>query len=130
MGSRLGAIEAVVQRCSVKKVFLEISRNSQENTCARVSLLQAAPAALLKKRLWHSCFPVNSAKFLRTPLFTEHLWWLLLELHLQMFFFIIMKKISFRVVLLNLNLLSIDIILMIHFYFFARNITWENSEII
>ena len=30
-------IEAVVGRCSVKKVFLEISQNSQENTCARVS---------------------------------------------------------------------------------------------
>ena len=29
--------EAVVQRCSVKKVFLEISQNSQENTIARVS---------------------------------------------------------------------------------------------
>ena len=29
--------EAVVQRCSLKKVFLEISQNSQENTCARVS---------------------------------------------------------------------------------------------
>ena len=29
--------EAVVRRCSVKKVFLEISQNSQENTCARVS---------------------------------------------------------------------------------------------
>ena len=28
---------AVVQRCSVNKVFLEISQNSQENTCARVS---------------------------------------------------------------------------------------------
>ena len=27
------------QRCSVKKVFLEISQNSQENTCARVSFL-------------------------------------------------------------------------------------------
>ena len=27
---------AVVQKCSVKKVFLEISKNSQENTCARV----------------------------------------------------------------------------------------------
>ena len=25
--------EAVAQRCSVKKVFLEISQNSQENTC-------------------------------------------------------------------------------------------------
>ena len=31
--------EAVVQRCSVKKVFLEISQNSQENTCARVCFL-------------------------------------------------------------------------------------------
>ena len=30
-------IEAVVQWCSVKKVFLEISQNSQEDTCARVS---------------------------------------------------------------------------------------------
>ena len=27
------------QRCSTKKVFLEISQNSQENTCARVSSL-------------------------------------------------------------------------------------------
>ena len=52
-----------------KKVSLETSQNSQENTCARVSLLiklQAAPATLLKKRLWHRCFPVNFAKFLRT----------------------------------------------------------------
>ena len=30
-------IEAVVQRFSVEKEFLEISQNSQENTCARVS---------------------------------------------------------------------------------------------
>ena len=29
--------EAVIQRCSVKIVFIEISQNSQENTCARVS---------------------------------------------------------------------------------------------
>ena len=28
--------EAVVQRCSVKMVFLEISQSSQENNCARV----------------------------------------------------------------------------------------------
>ena len=27
------------QRCFVKKVFLEMSQNSQENTCARVSFL-------------------------------------------------------------------------------------------
>ena len=45
--------EAVAPTCSVKKVFLEISQNSQENTCARVSFLiklQARPATLLKKR--------------------------------------------------------------------------------
>ena len=62
--------EEVVQRCSVKKVFLEISKNSQENTCPRVSFLiklQARPATLLKKRLWHRCFPVNFARFLRIP---------------------------------------------------------------
>ena len=31
--------EAVNQKCSVKKVFLKISQNSQENTCARISFL-------------------------------------------------------------------------------------------
>ena len=30
-------LEAVARRCSVKKVFLEMSQNSQENTCARAS---------------------------------------------------------------------------------------------
>ena len=29
---------------------------------------QKEPPTLLKKRLWHRCFPVNFAKFLRTPL--------------------------------------------------------------
>ena len=46
--------EAVARRCSIKKVFLR-------------------PAILLKKRLWHRCFPVNFEKFLRTPFLTEHL---------------------------------------------------------
>ena len=31
--------EAVIHRCSVKKVFLDISQNPQENTYARVSFL-------------------------------------------------------------------------------------------
>ena len=38
------------------------------------------PATLLKKRLWHRCFSVNFAKFLRTPFLTEHLRWLLLDI--------------------------------------------------
>ena len=74
--------DPVAQTCSVKKVFWEISQNSQEKACARVSfliMLQAPPATLLKKTPWHRCFPVNFAKFLRTPFFTEHLRWLLLS---------------------------------------------------
>ena len=65
--------EAVAQRCSVKQVFLEISQNLQENTCARVTFL-----IKLTKRLWHRFFPVNFAKFLRTSFFTKILRWLLL----------------------------------------------------
>ena len=41
-----------------KKVFLEISQNSQENTCARASFLIRS-ATFFKKRFWHRCFPVN-----------------------------------------------------------------------
>ena len=52
----------------VKKLFLEISQNSQENTCA----------TLLKKKLWHRCFPVNFVKFLRTPFSQKSSGWLFL----------------------------------------------------
>ena len=54
-------------RCYVKKnMFLETSQNSQENTCAGASfLIKLKPATLLRKRLWHRCFPVNFAKLLR-----------------------------------------------------------------
>ena len=31
--------EAVTDRCSIKQVFLEISQNSQENVCARITSL-------------------------------------------------------------------------------------------
>ena len=59
---------------SIKKVFLKILQNSQGNNCARVSFLTKLQAysTLLKKRLWHRCFPVNFTKFSRTSLFTEH----------------------------------------------------------
>ena len=58
-------------------MFLEISQNSQENTCAGVYFLiklQALGLQLyLKKRLCHRCFLVNFAKFLKQTFFTEHL---------------------------------------------------------
>ena len=44
-------VEAVARRCSVKKVFLEILQNSQENTCARVSFLIKFQAHIRKNPL-------------------------------------------------------------------------------
>ena len=41
------------------------------------------PATSFKKRLWHRCFSVNFAEFLRTPFITEHLWWLFLEIQIK-----------------------------------------------
>ena len=49
-------------RCSVKKVFSEISQNSQENTCARLFFNKVAGLSLCRR-----CFPMNFVKFLRTP---------------------------------------------------------------
>ena len=49
--SRKLKAEVVVWRCSVKKLFLETSLNSQENTCARASFYSIRPATLLKQSL-------------------------------------------------------------------------------
>ena len=56
------------------------------------------PATLLKKRLWHRCFSVNFAKFLRTPFLTKHLWQLLLHLISHQFK---SEKITFHVLMLG-----------------------------
>ena len=52
----------------MKKVSLEISQNSQEDTCASPFFNKVASL-----RLWKRCFPVNFVKFLRTPFYTQHL---------------------------------------------------------
>ena len=72
--------EVAVRRCSVKKVFLKLSRNSQESICVGVSFSITLQACFIKKRLRNRCFPVNFAKFLRTPFYIEHLRWLLLQM--------------------------------------------------
>ena len=65
-------LEAVVQRCSVKKVFLEISQNSQENTFARVSFLiklQACKKEALAQVFSCEFYEISENTFLdRTPL--------------------------------------------------------------
>ena len=53
-------IEAVIQRCYLKKVFLQ---NPQENPCARVPFLMSCS---LKRDPGTGVFLVNIVKFLRT----------------------------------------------------------------
>ena len=58
--------EAVVKRCSVKKVFLEISQNSLENICARVSFLiklQAEAGNFIKKETLAQVFSYEFCEF-------------------------------------------------------------------
>ena len=55
----------------LKTVLLKSSPDSQKNTCVGVSFFNKVtalrPATLLKKRLWHKCFPANLVKFSRSP---------------------------------------------------------------
>ena len=57
--------KVVFQKCSLKKVFLKISQNSQGNICALFSNKVAGFQAcnFIKKWLRHRGFPVNIAKF-------------------------------------------------------------------
>ena len=68
--------KAVVQRCSVKKIFLEISQNSEENTNVSLFFNKVATHTFFTEHFWF--FLVHFAKFLRTLLVIEYLWWLLL----------------------------------------------------
>ena len=61
------------RRCSVNKTVLRnFAKFTGKHLCQSLFLLKLQtsvlrPATLLKKRLWHRCFLVNFAKFLRTP---------------------------------------------------------------
>ena len=68
--------EAVVQRYSVIKVFLEISQSSQENNCARVSFLiklQGSTCNLIKKETLAQVFSSEFCEISKNTFFTEHL---------------------------------------------------------
>ena len=57
-------LDGMYTRQTRKKLHQLLKKNSQEDTCSTVSFFSAT---LLKKSLWYRCFPVNFAKFLRTP---------------------------------------------------------------
>ena len=58
------------QRCSVRKCILRnFAKFTGKHLCQVLFYNKVAgpePATLLEKRLWHRCFPMNFAKFLRT----------------------------------------------------------------
>ena len=63
-------IEAVVQRCSVKTVFLKSSQNSQENNCARVSfLIKLQDCRFIKKETVAQVFSFEYCEIFKNILF-------------------------------------------------------------
>ena len=64
--------EAATKGVPCKKVFLEISQNSQENTCVRVSSLMACN--FLKKETLAQVFSCEFCEISKNTFFTGHLW--------------------------------------------------------
>ena len=64
------------QRCSIKKGILRnLTKFTWRHLCQSLFLNKVYRGLqLYLKRLWHRCFLVNFAKFIRTSFFTEHLW--------------------------------------------------------
>ena len=79
----LSSFEFSISRSSRLQTFFKTGVLKNFAKFTGKHLCQNQPATLLKNRLWHSCFPVNFAKFLRTPFFTEQLRWLLLNHRIQ-----------------------------------------------
>ena len=72
----LTALRFIIDRsihlsCSVKKrVLRNFTKFTRKHLCQNLIFVKVTvlrPVTLLKKRLWQGCFPVNFAKFLRTP---------------------------------------------------------------
>ena len=77
---RFKNIRSSHQRGSMKKCVLRnFTKFAGKHLCQSI-FFNKKLGTLLKKRLWHRCFPVNFAKFLRTSFIKEHLWWLLLKI--------------------------------------------------
>ena len=75
------------RRCSVRKgVLRNFLTFTGKHLCQNrfFNKVTPQPATLLKKRLWHRCFPVNFAKFLGTPFLQNTSEWLLLQIHVTL----------------------------------------------
>ena len=56
------------RRCSVKKdVLRNFAKFTEKHLCQGLFMSEPKDCNFITKILWHRCFPVNFAKFLRTP---------------------------------------------------------------
>ena len=62
------------RRCSIKKVFLKISQNSQENTCSRVFfLIKLRASNFIKKETLAQVLSCEFCEIFKNIFFREHL---------------------------------------------------------
>ena len=90
-----------VLRCSIRKVFLKIPKNSQENTCTIVSFLmklQASACNFIKKGILARVYSVRFCEifkntfFYRTPLVAASQLWVYILTNEQNLFFFTFKR--------------------------------------
>ena len=89
--------ETVTRRCSVKKVPLKITQNSQESISVRVSFLirlQVKACNFIKKETLTQVFSCEFGEIFKNTFFIEYLWWLLLYDTLSISFFITSVKVN------------------------------------
>ena len=119
--------ETVVRWCSVKKVFFEISQNSQENSCAKVSFLiklHALACNFIKKETLAQVFSCEFSEIskntfcYRTPLVAAS------ELLNQFWFLsnIILRK-NIKIITSQLNIMLMKIIPFLSYYV-CKKLTW------
>ena len=75
----VGLKKPFLELCKCWSLFLtklQGSGRAQNSPVNSADLLRSF--YITSTRLWHRCFPVNFAIFLRKPFIIEHLWWLLL----------------------------------------------------
>ena len=58
-------------------------------------------ATLLRKRVWHRCFPVNFVEISKSTFFTEHVWILLLCRLSKVEFYVSMKQSLIQAILMH-----------------------------
>ena len=99
-----------------KKVPSNSAKRPEKHLCQSYFLNKVAglrSATLLKKRLWHACFPVYFAKFLRKSFLTEHLLRMLLNVKASKLTFLSSLSTSFRTWLEKFNPQRLDRLLFL-----------------